>query len=315
MMLNTLYKAAVFAIFIAGMAAAANAQTDPRMMVRVDFEEGKQLSLKNAIQKALPTLWDRVVVRSARSSVPADAKATSLLMRAIPDADGVSVEFHPSRTFEYLKQNSIEYIEQQPRMQLIIHLWNQNGVEMMQSSQLLQQEAESIAQQWGIGLEEGAPVLVLNWRWLDATTVNLMTRGNAYLPESSETRDFRQGDPLEQLRIWMADRLVAARDAEVTARASQLAGSETAMAGKVRTANGIEAILMVERPATLAEQVILEEALEKHPAVAAVVPKYLSHDSRQYMLYLKGSDDAWVPAWFKKRGMLVSPTPQGWLVR
>jgi len=283
------------------------------MSVRVDFEEGEQLSLQEAVQQALPILWDRIVMRSARQSVPADVRGTSLLMRAIPDASGVQVEFHPDRTFEYLKQNNIEYIEQQPKLRLMIRLWNQNGVEMVQSAQLLRQEAEDAAQQWGIGLEEDAPALVLNWRWLDATTVSLMARGNTALPEAGETRDFRVGDPLEQLRSWMVETLVAARDADAAAR--QTVAAEATPAGKVRTADGIKAILIVERPATLAEQVILEEALEKHPAVKAVVPKFLSHDSRQYLLYLKGSNDEWVAAWFRKRGMQVAPTPQGWLVR
>lgn len=313
-MVRMLRQTTLFLLLFLTTAGLADAQSDPRMSVHVDFEAGRSLSLNEAIRKALPVLWDRIIVRDARAAVPSGAAGTPLLQRAVPVDNGMLVEFDPRRTFEYLKQNNIEYIAQQPKFQLLIRLWNQNGAEMAQTAHLLQQEAAALAQRQGVALEDDAPALVLNWRWLDATTVNLLTRGNTALPESSETREFNRGDPLDQLRGWMADIIIAARDADGRFRA-QAGSDEAASAGKVRTAAGIEAILTVDVPATLAEQVILEDALARHPRVAAVVPKFLSHDSRQYLLRLKGDDDKWVPAWFKRRGMEVFSTPQGWQVR
>lgn len=294
-----------------GMAGAAIAQGDARMSVRIDFEEGEQLSLQQSVSKALPTLWDRIVMRVSRDAVP-NVNATSLLLKAVPDASGVLVEFNPQRTFDFLKQNRIEYIEQQPRLNLVIQMWNQNGIEMIQSEQLLLQEAHAIADQRGLILDESGASLILNWRWLDGSTVSYMQRGNSALPESGEIRSFGSGDPLEQLRVWISDTLLAARDAEASAK--MVAGGES-QPGKIRTAEGIETVLIIERAASLPEQVILEEALEKHPAVAALIPKFISFDTRQYRLLLKGQSDEWVPSWFRRRGMQVSPTPQGWLVQ
>jgi len=288
------------------------AQADSRMVVEVQAdEEGRVPSVQEAIKQALPLLWDRIVDSKARGSLSDSMKATQFLERVLPRSDGVQVSFNEARVWQYLDQQEIPYLKEAPRINLMIQMSNQNGADMPQTVELLRANALSVAQARGILLSESSPALIVVWQWIDNSQVNLVVRGTSALAEFSETRKIETGDPLSQLQVWMADILLTARDAHITGASQSVAIAPE----KVVRDGGIEIILTIEQQAALPAQIALEDALRQHEKVASIIPISLSASSRQYRLHLKGEEDAWVPAWFQRRGMQVSPTPQGWLVR
>jgi len=290
---------------------AVYAESDRRMIVEVSVdEEGNVPSVHEAIQLALPLLWDRIVDSKSRASLSDSMKATPFLERVVPRSDGVQVTFSEARVWQYLNQHEIPHLKQAPHLNLMIQMINQNGSDMPQSAELLQAYAESSVEARGIMLSEPASALIVIWQWIDASQVNLTVRGNSALAEYSETRDIETGDPLIQLQDWIDEILLAARDAHI----SNSAKIGEMLPLKETRDGGIEAVLTIEQPATLSAQVALEDALRQHEKVIALTPTYLSAPSRQYRLQLKGEEDTWVVEWFQRRGMQVLPTPHGWLV-
>jgi hypothetical protein len=287
------------------------AQADSRMIVEVQAdEEGRVPSVQEAIQQALPLLWDRIVDSKARGSLSDSMKATPFLQRVLPRSDGVQVSFNEARVWQYLDQKKIPYLKEAPRINLVIQMSNQNGSSMPQTAELLQADVESVAVARGVLLSESAPSLIIVWQWLDNTQVNLTVRGNTALAEFSELRKVETGDPLSQLQVWMGEILLTARDAYIP-DPTQIEMIPTWQEQR----GGIEVMLIIEQSATLSAQVALEDALRQHEKVESVIPIYLSTSSRQYRLQLKRAGDVWVQQWFQQRGMQALPTPQGWLVR
>ena len=287
------------------------AQADSRMIVEVQVdEEGRVPSVQEAIQQALPLLWDRIVDSKARGSLSDSMKATPFLQRVLPRSDGVQVSFNEARVWQYLDQQEIPYLKEAPRINLMIQMSNQSGSSMPQTEERLRANAESIAEARGVLLSESGPALIVVWQWLDNTQVNLVVRGNTALAEFSETRKIETGDPLLQLQIWMGEILLAARDTYI------VGPLQTDMTPpQEKRYGGLEIMLTVEQSAALPAQVALEDALRQHEKVEAIIPVYLSASSRHYRLRLKGEGDVWVQQWFQRRGMQALPTPQGWLVR
>lgn len=74
-------------------------------------------------------------------------------------------------------------------------------------------------------------------------------------------------------------------------------------------------ILSIERQASLPEQVMFEDDLRRNPHVAGLSLKQVNKQGRQYRLALKSPDDQWLSAWFKRRGMTLTASADGWLVR
>ena len=288
------------------------AQADSRMIVEVQAdEEGRVPSVQEAIQQALPLLWDRIVDSKARGSLSNSMKATPFLQRVLPRSDGVRVSFNEARVWQYLDRREIPYLREAPRINLMIQMSNQNGSSMPQTVELLRANAESVAVARGVLLSEGGPALIVVWQWLDNTQVNLVVRGNTALAEFSETRKIETGDPLSQLQIWMEEILLTARDAYIVGPVQ----TDVIPPLQQKRDGGIEVMLTIEQSAALPAQVALEDALRQHEKVESIIPTYLSASNRQYRLQLKGEDDLWVQQWFQHRGMQALPTPQGWLVR
>ncbi len=288
------------------------ADTDPRMVIEITAdEEGHLPPVEEAIQQALPILWDRVVEGTTRASLSDRIEATPFLLRVVPHPDGIQVTFNRQRVWQYLDQHHIAYLREAPRLNLHIQMTNQNDISMPKTAAALLSYAESIALERGIVLDHNAPMLMASWRWLDTSQVYLSVQGHSVLAGFSETRNLESGDPLAQLQAWVSELLMKIRDAYIVNRSVM---PDMSAKQQVRD-GGIELILTIEQPAGLSSQVALEDALRQNSRVKAVIPTYLSAMSRQYRVLLKDKDDAWLEAWFRHRGMQITPTPYGWLVQ
>jgi len=315
------------------LGGAQMAGDDTRLQVEVvpDEENGSAQALRTDVRKAvdlaLPVLWDRLIPVHARHDMPADAQGLGLLLRASPTAEGMHITFNHGRVRQYLESRNIPFIETPPAFNVIVHMYNLAGIAMPQSAALLADYAREEAVRWGYEVREEAPALVLNWRWLDQQQVSLSVRGNSRLPEFVETRILEAGDPLPQMQAWLLEVMLKARDAyasdamiaavaaEGATGVATAGAAEGASPGMPAPPAGLERMLTINRHATLPEQVLFEDALRRHPRVAALVPYLLSNHVQQYRLMLKSADDRWLIEWFARNGLQLSPRPDGWLAQ
>ncbi|ATX80583.1 hypothetical protein Ga0123461_2178 [Mariprofundus aestuarium] len=301
----------------------ALAADDPRMQVDVFADSNDNITteylhanIRKAADMALPQLWRRVVLQSAQRQIPKDVKAVQFLQRVSPTANGVSVEFNQRRVIAFLKKHNIPHLADLPAWNLSLQISNAAGRSMPESAAMLKRRAGSEGQTWGYAIDGAHESLVLHWRWLDSRKITLSVRGTSRLGEYSETRTVGSGDPFRQLNPWLSEVLLKARGAY----ASNAIASKPAPETPIVTATGMTAqkepvILSIERHASLPEQVLFEEELRRDPRVVDLSLRQVNRDGQQYRLLLKGSDEQWLTQWFKRRGLTLTPTVEGWVAR
>jgi len=342
--------ALIFAVLCLSVLQSVALAADTRMQidVRADQQQVEVSWLHANVQKAaalaLPQLWNRIIPQSAHGLIPKRVRAIQFLQKASPTDNGVRITFNQKRVMAYLKKNKLPYIAQQPDLNVVLQLYNSAGRPMGQTANALLDNATRLAVPLGYRLDDQGASLVLLWRWLDDQHVRLNVRGTSKLNEFSETRRLQAGDPLEQLKPWLRELLLQARDAYVESpdvaqtepgsdhsglaaltpsiapslapqtadpQASSLALS--APAGFMKPA--VELQLRVMRQASLAEQVLFENELQQDSRILNLSLRQVNQEGQQYRLQLKGADDQWLTAWFARRGMMLKPTIEGWVAR
>ncbi|PIW44100.1 MAG: hypothetical protein COW18_13920 [Zetaproteobacteria bacterium CG12_big_fil_rev_8_21_14_0_65_54_13] len=309
------------------LAQPALAASDARMQVLVapDAERGITLdtlrsNIAQAADMALPRLWARIVPQQAQRDIPGNIKGIRFLQRATPGDDGVTIVFQSRRVFAWLKANNIPYIAEAPAWHLTIDLQNAAGRSMPESAARLRRHAENLAEYIGYSEDSTAPALVLAWRWLDSRQVSLSVRGGTRLGEFAQTRIVASGDPAQQLQPWLDELLLKARDAYVASAepilpvvtGPQVAPADQPLEAVSASADGY-LLLKVQRQAPLSEQILFEQDLLQDPRILDLSLRQVNRDGQQYRLHLKGSDDLWLRDWFSRRGMVLTPTIEGWV--
>jgi len=302
------------------LALAAN---DARMQVEIlaDDDKGQTVeylhgNIRKAADLALPQLWQRIVLQSELHKIPKKVKAVLFLQRATPVENGVSVTFNQRRVISFLKKNEIAHIPEQPNWMLSVQLSNASGRSMPESAAMLQEYATQHGQLLGYGLDGGHESLVLHWRWLDSRQITLSVRGTSKLGEISETRSVSTGDPFKQLEPWLSEIMLKARDAYASnAQPVEVITTDVTATETVSSAKKEFLTLTIERQASLPEQVLFEEELRRDPRILDLSLRQVNQDGQQYRLHLNGSDDHWLTLWFKRRGLTLTPTIEGWVAR
>ncbi|MFQ5354888.1 MAG: hypothetical protein ACE5DY_00120 [Mariprofundaceae bacterium] len=303
----------VFLVVLLGLLpSAAQGNADSRLQVSLT-QEGQVLRrppIEDMVRSSLPTLWDRLIPRNHRAQADRLAASSKLVSRIVPGRELSLVVFNASAVFYLLKQSRLPYIPSSPYFNLKIVVENSFGSPMKQSQQLLHQRALEIAEQWGIGLAETAPALVITWRWLNQSNqVEMSVRGNTRLQEYTEVQLLPPGDPANALSQLLEEVMLKARDAyAVNTRIRQ---TET----QQKNISNIEGTLIINRPMSLSEQVVIESGLESERRVKVLIPESYTPQRQSYRLILRSQDDTWLAPWFRRRGMALSLTPEGWLVR
>jgi len=290
--------------------SVAQAQEDPRFNIAINFEDGTTPSLSEQVKQALPILWDRIITQQARPTMPKNIKAMTLLRRVRPQQGGSIIQFSPERVWTRLEKEGIPHIRTLPVFNLRVELINAFGSSMQGSENEVLAYAHEQSATLGIQLKPNAPLLAIRIQWLDDIQVQLSARGQSRLSEFSETRNLDMGDPFIQLKSWVIQTMMRARDAyvwqsEVVADANNAADELAALSFH----------LLIEQAASLPEQIALETALKADPRVQSILPNYLNYRSREYVIQLKQNDDSWIADWFAQRGMVATPNTQGWLIR
>jgi len=288
----------------------AQAQEDPRFNISINFEDGNAPPINKQVKQALPILWDRIITQQARPSVPDNIRAMGLLRRVRPQEDGSNIQFNPSRVWAILEKENIPHIRAIPSFNLRIELINAFGGSMQGSESEILAYAHKQADILGIQLKPNAPLLAIRIQWLDDIQVQLSARGQSRLSEFSETRNLDMGDPFIQLKRWVVQTMLRARDAYVWQAKVVVEGT-----GDAAPAIAVSSLhLLIEQKANLSEQIALETALKNDPRVQSMLPSYLNYRSREYIIQLKQNDDSWIADWFAQRGMVATPNAQGWLI-
>ncbi|ATX81097.1 hypothetical protein Ga0123462_0219 [Mariprofundus ferrinatatus] len=296
------------------------AATDARMQIEVVAKDSNtaeflRANIDKAAELALPKLWQRIVLQEALNKIPDSTNAIRFLQRATPSQNGMMVTFDQRRVLSFLKQNRIPHIAEQPAWNLSVQLSSASGRAMPESAAMLEQFAAEEAETWGYGINAAKASLVLHWRWLDSRQVELSVRGTSKLGEFSETRAAGAGDPFRQLKPWLSSVLLRARDAYASN------APKAVPSGGIEAANGVampqnrSVFLVVERHASLPEQVLFEEELRRDPRVLELSLRQTNRDGQQYRMILKGEDELWLPQWFKRRGLSLTSSVEGWVAR
>ena len=281
-------------------------------------------NVREAAALALPQLWNRIVPQYAHGLIPKRMKAVRFMQKATPTEEGIRIAFHQQRVMNYLQENNLPYISEQPALNVVVQLYNVDGRPMGQTTNELLDYAASEAVARGYRVDDQGAAVVLFWRWMDDRQVDLSVRGNSKLGEFSETRELIAGDPLEQLKPWMAEVLLKARDAYVEPTEIVIEGLELApdhndplngLAAEAIMKPEVELRLTIERESSLPDQVLFEDDLREDPRILALSLRQVNRESRQYRVQLKASDDQWLSQWFLRRGMTLVPTIEGWVAR
>lgn len=305
-----------------GMAMAM----DQRMVVElhaadVPADQAQKLltDIPDMAKLAIAKVWDRLVPQARRDDVNG-VNAMALLQRAVPiGSDGLMLVFSPERVAQYLQSLGITYPEQPPHFHLQLSLINPSGVAMPQSESMLMDYAKQNASNWGYVLDDKGDPLALDWRWMNDRQVTLSVHGNAHVPDSQDNRFMAAGDPMPQIQAWLDEVMLKARDAYAvrpvapSATATAAPPAESAVAASANVPLMFE--LTVAQPASLADQVLLEQALAADPHVASLQLSQVDADSRQYLVKLRQPGENWLAPWFASRGMHATPTAEGWLAQ
>jgi len=305
----TYLKVLLLCLYLLPNLGIAQTQEDPRFNISINFKDGKTPSVREQVKQALPILWDRIITQQARQAMPNNIKAMTLLRRVRPEQDGSIIQFSPERVWTRLEQENIPHIRTLPSFNLRIELTNAFGSSMQGSENEILAYAHEQSDALGVQLKANAPLLAIRIQWLDDIQVQLSARGQSRLSEFSETRNLDMSEPFVQLKGWVIQTMIRARDAYVW---------QSAMVTDANNVNDLVAPslhLLIEQKASLPEQIALETAIKTDPRVQSMLPSYLNYRSREYIIQLKQNDDSWIADWFAQRGMVATPNAQGWLIQ
>ncbi len=289
---------------------SALAAEDIRMKVEIARQgtAGARPSLVAAMRQAVPTLWDRLIPREWRAEAENLTGTLNMVSRIVPARSTTLVEFNRQAVFDYLGRSHIAYLATVPGFHLAIRMQNSVGMPMHQTEGLLEQYALKIAVRWGIGLSETVPELIINWKWIDASRVQVTIRGDTRLHVSGQIRDIAGEDPLEYMQDWLEELLLQARDgyAFTPGERQEKAGQQT---------ESLAIWLFLDRPLSLGEQVVLEDAIRSDSRVLRLIPHTYSNQRLRYRLVVRGLNASWVAEWFRQRDFQVTPVTGGWNLR
>ena len=301
-------------LLVAGLCPPAAAAEDGRFTVVIPLTEHDDW--KQKVDDGMAVVLDRLLPQKERAQVT--LAGVPYLLRATPSPQRVRFQFRPLAVIAALERRALHPLKVAPRLALQIAMHDASGVEMAQTETLLRDEARTIAERWGIDLREpeaaapDAMALRLDWRWMDDQwlALTVVADDGRLVALGGESR-IDAGAPMEQLHARLQRILLRARDA---ARSEREQNPRITQPVAVPEQAGEQTVtLTIMQPATLAEQVGLEQVLRAVPQVKAITPLVLSRQWQRYRLTVR--DTAWVVGWFANRGMQAVLTPDGWEVR
>ncbi len=298
-------------LILLGGFASAWAGEDARFTIELPLVEGEVW--QDHLDDAMARLLDRLLPDSERGR--AHLTARRYLLSAVPSDNSVRLHFRAQAVFDALTRAGFHPLRSPPHIRLQMTMEDPYGMAMPQTLALLRQEAARAAMRWGMVLDsaDGQP-LGLHWQWLDDRWVFL-----AVVSSEPELAALSGEDAIDLQQPMVS---ISMRLHRVLQRARELAvmhagEKDQQPVGEPSTSQPVfrQIVLRLMVPASLAEQVGLEQVLAAVPQVATVMPQLLSRSQQVYRLQVR--DTAWIPDWFASRGMQAVPgdAPDEWVVR
>ncbi len=289
------------------------ASVDQRFLVELNQEEAIGLDLQGAMKLALPTLWKRVVPFAELERANTLQGSASLVLQFKAVKYGVKLVFNPNQVRSYLAKYRITMIPERPHWNLSVFTQGLSDTDEELSRELLNY-GHNIADEFGFELSQRGKTLQLIFTPVsDAdgeTLLHVDVQGAFSADLLSQTDIKADGYASYQLQTFLDKILLEIRDAYSL---DEAVFQETA--GDI--------LLTIEADHALTTQVMLEQALKRHPAVIALVPTLLQKSRRQYRLKLRDGNDDWLEEWFTAYALTAArqvalPAEQKiaeWLVR
>jgi len=285
------------------------AEVDSRFLIELHEEEGVTLDIQSATELALPILWQRVVPAKYLEKANGLPTKTSLLLTFKNVKHGVKMEFNPSQVSAYLAKYGITMIPTQPHWNFSVFAIALSDSDEVLSSDLLDYTF-GISDEFGFRLgPRGKKIQVIFAPVTDVygeLFVHADVQGSFSKQLLSQTEIKAEGFASIQVQDFLHQILLEIRDAYTL---------ETTIFDE--TASSV--LLTIESELSLSTQVMMEQALSKHPDVVSVVPTLFQKARRQYRIQLRDGNDNWIETWFAGYGLIATRQTEGsvddWLVQ
>lgn len=283
-------------IFLLPLMAHAE-DVDTRFQIHLQQEVGMAaLDVADAMTLALPILWKRVVPTADLDKANTLKGRRSLVLQFKPVKHGLYLVFNPVQVKAYLRGYGITMIPVRPNWNLSVFVLGFSGVDRNISLDLMNY-SYGIADELGFELgPRGKKLQLIFAPAIDnygQTLIHVDVQGAFSADVLSATNQEVDGYLSYQLQAWLDAILREIRDAY----------SLGTLQFKEESS---EVLITMELEASLASQVMLEQALLREPEVIAIVPVFLQKARRQYRLLLRDGDDAWLASWFADYGLTAT---------
>ncbi len=270
---------------------------DARFQIHLQQEENMaSLDVKDAMTLALPILWKRVVPTVDLEKASALEGRRSLVLQFKPVKHGVYLVFNPVQVKAYLRAYGIAMIPVRPNWNLSIFVLGFPGADKNTALDLMNY-SYGIADDLGFELgPRGKKLQLIFAPAIDEygqALVHVDVQGAFPANILSTTNQVVDGYLSYQLQAWLDSILREVRDAY----------SLGTLQFKEESS---EILITIESEASLASQVMLEQALQHQPKVVSLVPVLLQKARRQYRLTLRDGDDTWIASWFAAYGLTAT---------
>jgi hypothetical protein len=292
-------SAAICAFFFVFEAEAV--PVDSRFLIGLNQEESVGLDIQTATERALPILWKRIVPVESFDKALGFPAATSLLLQFKTVKHGAKLVFNPNQVSSFLAKRGVKMITKQPSWNLSIFARGFSDSDAGLSQDLLSL-SHVMADEYGFNLNPRGKTLQLIFSPVMDTYGEVFShvevQGDFSSELLSQTDLPSEGYAAYQLQDFLHQVLVEIRDAYGLGKITFEESSS-------------EVLLTIESEYSLASQVMLEQALAKHPFVERVIPTMLQKASRQYRIQLRNGDDTWLQEWFAGFGLTATKQPEG----
>ncbi|MBL1352977.1 MAG: hypothetical protein COA61_006550 [Zetaproteobacteria bacterium] len=283
---------------------------DMRFQIELSFEDaGVSPSISAQVQQALPQLWQRIIPQSEQADLHG-LQAMSFLKSIRPHGLTSSITFNEQRVWQALDARSIVYIRPLPSFYMTLDILNALGHHNTRMESELQIYLNELSQTWGIQRSDHGPLLALNVQWLNDVQFYISAVQQGKTTQRDQNHWTQGVDAMQQLKASLQRLLLHVRSQYVVQAVADSSQNIEPIAIETQTFH-----LLVEGQASLANQVLLETALQSDTRVESITPLLLEPSNQTYLMVVKKAPELWLETWFLQRGMTASLGLEGWLAQ
>ncbi|MDQ6991800.1 MAG: hypothetical protein Q9M11_08740 [Mariprofundaceae bacterium] len=281
---------------------------DMRFQVHLNFDDaGVSPSIADQVKQALPQLWQRIVPQSEQAKLQG-LRAMSLLKSIHPQGLDSTIIFNEQRVWQSLDARSIAYIRPAPRFYISLDAMDPLGRHNTQMQTQLNAYLDDICQTWGVQRNPHAPLLTFHIQWLNDVQFYVSAVQQSQATQRDQNR-WKQGQSaMRQLQRSLQTMLLHARNQSMIK--TVMKSSQDMPQTAIETSTFM---LHIQGQSSLAQQTLLETALQSDARVLSITPTLIEPSSQNYQVLVKEAPELWLESWFAQRGMTANLSLEGWL--